>query len=154
MTGHTFGKSFITVCLTAFVGIAGCGGDDDPTAPPMIQPPPAPTRVVKANPSLANDIQEIFNRLGCSGGSCHGAAQSAGLNLGSASAAFTSLVGVSATSESIVRVIPNDADNSYLVIKLEGRQSVGARMPLGGGMIDTVDLNNIKNWINTGAANN
>ncbi len=152
MTGHLFVKCLITACLTALVAIAGCGGDDGPTGPPGL--PPAPTRVVKANPSLATDIQEIFNRVGCSGGSCHGAAQSAGLNLGSASAAFSSLVGVTATSEPIVRVIPNDADNSYLVIKLEGRQSVGARMPLGGSSIDTVDLNNIKNWINTGAANN
>jgi len=53
-----------------------------------------------------------------------------------------------------VRVIPSDAQNSYLVVKLEGRQSSGTRMPQGGSALDNVDLTNIRNWINQGAANN
>ena len=44
-----------------------------------------------------------------------------------------------ATSEAVLRVIPNNADGSYLVIKLEGRQTVGARMPLGGQPLDMTD---------------
>ncbi len=146
MTATTFGRIAGMGLSIALVGFAGCGGDDPMSVPSG--------RVVKATPSLATDIQEIFDRRGCSSGACHGAAQQAGLSLSSAAASFASLVGVTATSEPIVRVIPNDADNSYIVIKLEGRQTVGARMPLGGGQIDTIDLNNIKNWINTGAPNN
>jgi|TARA_B100001167_G_scaffold127020_1_gene79375 hypothetical protein len=55
-----------------------------------------------------------------------------------------------------VYVIPNDAQNSYLVKKLENRQGSGNgnRMPIGGSALDNVDLTNIKNWINTGAPNN
>ena len=45
------------------------------------------------------------------------------------------------------------AYNSYLVIKLEGRQTIGVKMPLGGSL-DAVRLQNIKNWINKGANNN
>ena len=48
---------------------------------------------------------------------------------------------------------PGDAANSYIVIKLEGRQTVGAKMPLGGSL-DAISLQNIKNWINKGAKNN
>jgi len=31
---------------------------------------------------------------------------------------------------------------------------VGARMPVTGGFLAAVDLNNIKNWIDRGARNN
>ncbi len=78
---------------------------------------------------------------------------SAGLNLQSG-ASYASLVNVTATREPIVRVIPGNADASYLVVKLEGRQSVGSRMPLGGQPLSQTDLTNIKNWINRGAQNN
>lgn len=149
-TGTTGKATFVGVMALAIAALGGCGGDETMTGPPT---PPA-GRTVKATPSLATDIQEIFNRRGCSQGSCHGTSASAGLELGTPSASFTSLVGVTATSEAIIRVVPNDADNSYLVIRLEGRQTVGQQMPLGGTQLDTIDMNNIKNWINTGAANN
>lgn len=111
------------------------------------------TRVIKAAPSFANDIQEIFNRRGCTASSCHGSAMSANLDL-RAGSSYAKLVNVEATQEAIIRVIPGNAAQSYLVIKLEGRQSVGARMPLGGAALDNIDLANIKNWINQNAVNN
>ena len=51
-------------------------------------------------------------------------------------------------------MIPNDAQNSYLVIKIEDRQTVGTRMPQGGNALDSIDVSNIRNWINQGAKNN
>jgi len=89
----------------------------------------------------------------CTSSSCHGTAQMAGLDLRSGPS-YASLVSVRATSEPILRVIPGDPDGSYLVIKLEGRQSVGDRMPQTGSPLDTVDLTNIRNWISQGALNN
>ena len=53
-----------------------------------------------------------------------------------------------------IRVVAGDAVNSYLVMKLEGTQSVGLQMPRGLGALDNIDLTNIKNWIDNGAANN
>ena len=82
-----------------------------------------------------------------------GAAASAGLNL-QAGASYSNLVNVMATSEPVVRVIPSDADGSYLVVKLESRQTVGASMPLGGQPLDQTDITNIRNWITQGANNN
>jgi hypothetical protein len=46
-----------------------------------------------------------------------------------------------------------DPRKKEIVIKLEGRQTVGAKMPLGGSL-DAISLQNIKNWINKGANNN
>ena len=57
-------------------------------------------------------------------------------------------VGVASTSEpSLLRVDPGNPDDSYVVVKLEGRQSVGARMPLNAPPLDDIDLTNIRNWI-------
>ena len=53
-----------------------------------------------------------------------------------------------------LRVKPDDATNNYLVIKLEGRQNFGVQMSVSGSALDNIDLTNIKNWINAGAANN
>jgi len=64
------------------------------------------------------------------------------------------LVNIPAQGESRVRVVPGDPQNSYLVIKLEGRQSFGSRMPEGGTPLDNIDLGNIRNWITQGAKNN
>ena len=51
-------------------------------------------------------------------------------------------------------VEPNDAENSYLIHKLEDRASiVGDRMPPSGA-ITTEQIDTIKQWINDGAQNN
>ena len=109
-------------------------------------------RVIKANPSFASDIQEIFTRTGCASSSCHGVSESAGLRLTSGDS-YGELVNVASTQVSSFRVIPNDAQNSYLVVKIEGRQTVGSSMPIGGSL-DNIDISNIRNWIDTGAPNN
>jgi hypothetical protein len=106
-----------------------------------------------SDPSFSREIQPIFEQNGCTGSNCHGAARSAGLDL-RAGSSYANLVNVQATRENVVRVIPRNADESYLVIKLEGRQSVGARMPFGGQPLSAQELVLIKAWINQGAMNN
>jgi hypothetical protein len=77
-----------------------------------------------------------------------------GLNL-QTSAAYASLVNVASTEDATKKlVLPGDAQNSYIVIKVEGRQSVGGQMPLGAAPLDTIDLKNLRNWIDQGALNN
>lgn len=74
----------------------------------------------------------------------------------SAANAHANLVNRAATgAPNETRVIPGNAAGSYLVKKLEGAAGiVGARMPLGGSPLDSIDMNNIRNWINQGAKNN
>jgi hypothetical protein len=111
-------------------------------------------REIDPSPSFSTDVNEIFQRRGCTAANCHGTGQ-AGLQLtADASANYDQLVNVPATSEDFLRVEPGNATDSYLVIKLEGRQIKGSPMPLTGGSLDNIDLTNIKNWINNGAPNN
>jgi len=114
-------------------------------------------------PTFASIQQEIFNttdasgRLACT--NCHsnlGRNPSGGLNLLSG-LSYTSLVGVASTGKpGSVLVIPGNADNSYIVAKLEGRSDiVGVRMPRGNGPYLTEgQLLVIKRWIANGAPNN
>jgi len=136
----------------AFVaGLAACGGgSSSPTPTPTATPDP---RTVQADPSFSATVQEIFERRGCTNSACRGSSAQAGLTL-SRGSSHANLVGVRATQEAIVRVIAGDPNGSYLVVKLEGRQSVGSRMPQNGGTLDSIDLTNIRNWITQGAKNN
>lgn len=108
---------------------------------------------VKDDPSFAADIQTIFNSS-CNAASCHGgAAGQAGLVLLSGQA-YNNLVNVTSSQDPAKkRVLPGDATNSYIVMKLEGRQTIGTKMPQGGSLASN-SLQNIKNWVNKGAKNN
>jgi hypothetical protein len=137
------------LALTLAALLFGCSSDDTPTSPGG-----GGGGVVENDPSFANVVQEIFNRRGCTNSSCHGQATQAGLDL-RAGTARGELVNVQATQEpGQTRVIPGDAQNSYLVIKLEDRQSVGGSMPVTGAPLDSIDLANIRNWIDQGAKDN
>ncbi len=111
------------------------------------------TRVIVADPSFATVIQEIFTRKGCTASSCHGSSQQEGLDL-RAGSSYGSLVNVASAQSAAFRVIPGNANGSYLIVKVEGRQTVGTRMPQGGSNLDLIDLTNLKNWINAGAVEN
>jgi hypothetical protein len=83
---------------------------------------------------------------------CHsGATAPANLRLDAANS-YSSLVGVpSAERPSVLRVAPGDANNSYLIQKLEGTAGVGARMPAGLPPLPQSDINVIRQWIGDGA---
>ena len=64
-----------------------------------------------------------------------------------------SLVNVTSISEpQLKRVVPGDPDNSYIIHKLEGTQTVGARMPFGGPFLDQATIDQVRAWIQAGAA--
>jgi hypothetical protein len=140
----------VLVTVLASFPLAFCG-DGGPTSSSGSSS--TDTRTLQASPSFSQTIQEIFERRGCTSSSCHGTAQMAGLDL-RRGASHAELVNVAATSETAVRVIPGDPDGSYLVVKLEGRQSIGSRMPQTGSPLDAIDLGNIRNWIVQGAPDN
>jgi len=144
-------SSLTILCLVALsVSFAACGsgpGDLDPSDFS------GNDRTIKEDPSFNTDILDIFQREGCANGACHGVGASAGLSL-ERDSAYVHLVGVTSTLEGFERVTAGKAAESYLVIKLEGRQQVGNRMPPSGFPLDLIDMGNIKNWINQGAKNN
>jgi hypothetical protein len=112
------------------------------------EPPPA----VKDDPSFAADIQSIFTN-NCISSGCHNAGAAGGIVLLQGQS-YANLVNVVSSQEpGKTRVIPSDSTNSYIVIKLEDRQTNGSRMPLGG-VLNSNSIQNIKNWIDMGAKDN
>lgn len=83
---------------------------------------------------------------------CHiGATAPQGLRLDAANS-YNLLVGVPSTEvPSVLRVHTGDAVNSYLIQKLEGHASVGARMPFGGPYLSDEQIAVIAQWISDGA---
>lgn len=104
-------------------------------------------------PTLASIQSNVFAPI-CS--ACHTGPSAAnlpsGMDLSSAAASFANLVSVASLEQPLIlRVAPGDADNSYLVHKLEGTATVGARMPQGGPFLDQPTIDAIRAWIDQGA---
>jgi mono/diheme cytochrome c family protein len=100
----------------------------------------------------------IFDGRGCSSSSCHrspGAAAATDLSSGNA---YNSIVDVTARSGGgLKRVLPGDADNSYLYRKVAvkttpGSFSVsGSPMPLNSSVLSSDELAALAAWIDAGA---
>jgi len=108
---------------------------------------------IAVQPNL-DDIQaKVFSPV-CSG--CHsGGGQSLPgiMDLSNADASYGNLVNTPSQQQTeLDRVSANDADSSYLIMKLEGTQSTGSQMPFRGTPLDTAVVDAIRGWINTGAA--
>ena len=111
--------------------------------------------VLGLQPSLTSIQNNIFTPT-CSVAGCHsgpsGPNLPAGMDLSSASASFSSLINIQSIEVStILRVAVDDADNSYLIHKLEGTSADNLRMPLGGPFLDQATIDVIRRWIDTGA---
>ena len=111
-------------------------------------------RIIKADPSFAVDVQEIFVRTRCADATCHRIGQAGLTLLPNAAQNYANIVNVTADRErQFLLIKPFDAENSYIMIRLQDRQEVGVSMP-PGVTLDSIDMTNLTNWINNGALNN
>ena len=141
--------------LLIVMGLAACG-DDSPTAPTPPGPTTPTTPTTPPTGTLAATLSSIQTEL--FNPSCvvhHGpSVAEAGLDI-SEGRSFENLVNVMSAQVGLDLVEPGDAENSYLIHKLDGRAGiVGARMPPNGPFITDEALDIIKQWINDGAPNN
>jgi mono/diheme cytochrome c family protein len=122
------------------------------------EPEPVATPTVAVDDVTFTQLQaEIFTPH-CATQFCHSAqAQAGGLVL-EAGAAFDNLVAATPTnatanSSGLLRVDASNADNSYLLIKLEGPDTaaLGARMPLIGTPLSEAQIDLVRRWIEAGA---
>jgi hypothetical protein len=112
-------------------------------------------------PTFSSIQRDIFDARDSSGRpactQCHtdvGRNASGGTNLRH-ELAYSSLVNVPSRKPGMMKVVPGDPENSYLIHKLEGRAGiVGAQMPLGGPYLSEGQIMVIKRWIELGAPNN
>jgi hypothetical protein len=145
-------KVLMVVAIAALaLSLSGCkknggssgGQASSSAAKTAADPPPA---IAKFN----ENVQPLLTKK-CAHPSCHGAAKSAGLQM-SSGVAYENLVNVKSSEEpQFVRIKPGDPDSSYLVMKIEGKQQVGSRMPLTGGYLKTQDIQMIRTWVEGGA---
>lgn len=137
--------SWIRISLLLLAGAAAACGGDSPTGPTS----PAPDGLL---PRLSSIQTIVFNRSCIEHHGDHGT--EAGLDL-TAGNAYANLVNVRSIQVALDLVKPGDAENSYLIHKLDGRAGiVGARMPPNGPFITDEALDIIKRWIDDGALNN
>jgi hypothetical protein len=141
------------VLLSAILGTLGC----DEKLSTLSGPTP------NLEPTFASIQRDIFESTDSSGRSactnCHtstGRNPSGGLNLNH-DVAYEQLVNTAVRGKlGAIRVIPGDADNSYLVQKLEGSNAiVGRRMPSNGPpYLTDGQILIIRRWIAIGAPRN
>lgn len=93
----------------------------------------------------------VFAIIGAKCSPCHTTGASGGLKLDPADVAYASLVrhtvGAAACG-SQVRVVPGDAQGSYLIAKLRGTPGIcGLQMPRGRPALPEEEIQTIQNWI-------
>jgi hypothetical protein len=118
----------------------GSGGDESAQGPPPLAP------------TLASIQTNVFS-VNCALSGCHtGNTPAQGLRLDPGES-YRNIVNVpSQYGGMLVRVIPGDPDESFLIQKLEGTQMFGDRMPANGPPylpLATIDV--IREWIQNGA---
>ncbi len=138
----------LSIVLFIALSIFYCGGGGNGT-------PEIPETEI-SDPSFSDDIQPIFTSS-CAVSGCHNNTAEAGLILLQGQA-LANLVNVDSTQDTQrpvrKRVLPGDATNSVLVIKIEATPPFGDRMPQGRSALSSVRIQNIKNWVDRGAKNN
>lgn len=130
--------------------LGGCGPGDgsglDENGRPLGEGGAVPTEATLAS------IQANVFTPSCAVAGCHGgAAAQRGLRLDPGFSAG-SLVNVpSPVNSALVRVVPGQPDQSFLIHKLQGTQSLGDRMPQGGPFLTQSEVDNVRLWIANGA---
>lgn len=155
-----------------FVGWQGCGDQQGTPCAFNVAPDvvklfwfqTAPTLVARFAPACNNApissfaaIQnEVFDGMGCASGGCHGTAELAGLRLSSGQS-YAEIVNINSTQTSLKRVLPGNANNSYLYRKVVAKTNPGSfnisgsPMPIGGGALSQNQLAALAFWIDAGA---
>ena len=154
MTRRLLAPSALALCLGVLGFAAGC----DEKLSDVAGPSPGLT------PTFSSIQENIFESSDSSGRvGVHSVPHGQGPHPAARTVASTttshtrSLVGVASVGKpGAVRVIPGDAENSYLVHKLEGRSDiVGQRMPrTAGPFLTEGQMLIIRRWIDQGAQNN
>jgi hypothetical protein len=134
-------SSSASVALLLALAACGGGGED---APPT--PPPAGLQ-----PTLASIQANVFTPS-CAKSGCHAdPGAMLGLNLEAGQSAANLINVPSFYGGMIVRVIPGNPNDSFLIQKLEGTALFGAQMPADGLYLQQVTVDVIRQWIQDGA---
>jgi hypothetical protein len=102
-------------------------------------------------PTLASIQDNVFTPR-CAVPGCHGGSSAQlGLRLDAGFSAGNLINVASPQAANLVRVVPGSPDTSLLIMKLEGTQTVGERMPQFGPFLPQATIDVIRQWIANGA---
>ncbi len=154
MTSQTLRHVVLAASCAAALVAGACGGSSSPAAPSNTGGGTTGGGGTGSTATLSTISSQILvpRCTGCHGGS----APSAGMSL-EPGQAYASLVNhASGEKPSLMRVLPGDPENSYLVQKLRGDAGiVGLRMPRNGPpYLTDAEIELVKQWIQAGAQNN
>lgn len=143
--------------LTLFCLLAGCNAGNGNGLNSQGQPIFVPTQPDidepiddgSIKPTLSSIQEKVFTPI-CS--VCHGGANpAAGQNLSSIENTMKNIINVNSSNPQFKRVLPGDALQSYLYLKVIGNSQAGAQMPLGQQALNQETVDAIKQWIDDGA---
>jgi hypothetical protein len=139
------------IVVLVMMSLAACNSQSDngSIVGPNPNDPGDPAGGPLENVSFSRDVLPIFLNS-CGGSGCHVPGNRNGVNLGSWSAA-TSSVGQLYGRPIIVA---GNASQSPLVDKLGSSPSFGIRMPDGRGPLTSREIETIVTWVNEGGLNN
>jgi hypothetical protein len=102
-------------------------------------------------PTLDSIQANVFS-VNCAVPGCHGgAAAQQGMRLDPGFAAGNLISIASPRDANLIRVIPGNPNDSFIIRKLEGTQTLGDRMPQGGPYLPQSTIDVIRQWIQDGA---
>lgn len=102
-------------------------------------------------PATFSEVENGLLGVSCAFSTCHGS-NAGGLFL-DGETDYERLVNIEAIAGNGTYVIPNDADGSYIVQKVEGASNIiGEQMPNSEGISDE-QLRMLRSWINNNAPN-
>ncbi len=144
---------FVLAIVALMLLAAGCkGGGQSGTQQSGDVGKSSQTQAQMTAAMFGMDVQPIFTNR-CALSSCHGDAKSADMQL-SPGLAYSNIVNVRSSEDpSFMRIMPGQPDSSYLVMKIEGRQKVGVRMPAIDGPLSAKQIQAVRSWIEAGAKN-
>ncbi|MER3524834.1 MAG: hypothetical protein C4326_12490 [Ignavibacteria bacterium] len=136
-------RILLSVLIGGLVMLAACSKDSGISGPGG-----SPSDVVfpSSNVSYSRHVQVLFNQT-CALVGCHSQSEAPDqLRLDTYENLRHGVRGIPV-------IIPGDAQNSKLVMKIEGRAE-GARMPLNRNPLNQNQIDGIRTWINEGAQRN
>jgi hypothetical protein len=141
--------------LIAGVFFVGCGGDGSSLGPDGTPEENGNGDNGNGNGAekvtLAELSTEIFTPK-CAFAGCHGGANPAGGMSLAADVIAADIVDVAATANAAFkRIDPGNPDDSYIVMKIEGRGITGRQMPPNATPLSAEEIEKIRSWIADGA---
>ena len=131
----------VLLLSTCLLGV-GCAGNG-----------PAPTTTT----STFDTIQTTIFNVHCLNAGCHNSSDQAGNLVLAAGVSYANLINVApfntaARARGLLRVVPGDADHSFLLIKITGPPSdEGSPMPLVPPLLSDAQISLVRQWILSGA---